>query len=161
MNITNHFHFLIKPRNEKEILDCLFPLKDLAGFQNLQGLDQQKLINTKINKQFSNFFNSYAKAFNKLFNRTGKLFRNSMKFKEINNEVYLKRLIHYIHMNPVIHGFVNNPDEWKYSSYQAFISNKKTMLERDEIILIYGNEKNFMEFHKQEVDVELLNELEF
>ena len=154
--MPNHFHFMIQIRDEKEIIDFFNPNKNLAGFENLQGLLQ-----AKINKQFSNFFNSYAKAYNKVFDRKGKLFRNSMKLKEVDNEGYLKKLIHYIHLNPVIHGFVEKPEEWKYSSFQAFTSGKNTMLERNDVISMFSGESGFIENHKHKVDLRLLDELEF
>ena len=45
--MPNHFHFAIRVRNQ-------------TGFENLSGL---------ISQQFSNLFNSYAKAFNKQHSR--------------------------------------------------------------------------------------------
>ncbi len=154
--MPNHFHFLIKFKTEEEIKGYFFPDKDLAGSENLQGFLQ-----TKINKQFSNFFNSYAKAFNKVYERQGKLFRNSMKLKEVTDDDYLRKLIHYIHYNPVLHGFTDDPADWRYSSYQGINGNKKSMLVLNEIMELFVDETEFKKYHKNHVDEKLLNELEF
>ena len=31
-----------------------------------------------------------------------------------------KKKLEYIHLNPVMAGFVNKPEDWKYSSAKAF-----------------------------------------
>lgn len=35
---------------------------------------------------------------------------------ELNNNVMLDQRLEYLHMNPVVAGFVNEPENWKYSS---------------------------------------------
>jgi len=42
----------------------------------------------------------------------------------IRNEQDLKNHIDYIHYNPVKHGYVQQPDEWKYSSIYQYIKNE-------------------------------------
>jgi REP element-mobilizing transposase RayT len=109
--MPNHFHFLVKIKSEEEIT-LFFKEKsennNQIGFENLSGL---------ISKQFSNLFNSYAKALNKQQNRTGSLFQRGFKRKEINSDLYLKELVLYIHCNAVHHGFVHYFEDWKYTSY--------------------------------------------
>ena len=39
----------------------------------------------------------------------------------IRNELDYSRHINYIHYNPVKHGYVSNPTEWKYSSIHRYI----------------------------------------
>lgn len=75
--MPNHFHFLLKVKNEQELYQALLKVKnnkqsDLSGFGNLTSLNSN--YSNFISKQFSNFFNSYAKAFNKRYKRRGNLF---------------------------------------------------------------------------------------
>ena len=140
--MPNHFHFMVQIRSKEEIRDYFRKHgKDLSGFQNLTGL---------VSKQFSNLLNSYTKAFNKKYNRRGKLFLNSLERKPIRKSTYFKRLIYYIHQNPVSHGFVENPGDWPYSSYSIILSQKQTQIKRDEILKWFGGKQNFQEFHRQE-----------
>ena len=51
--------------------------------------------------------------------RIGHLFNERYKPILIDNGLYLKVATAYVAMNPVNHGFVDNPDDWKWSSYRA------------------------------------------
>jgi putative transposase len=133
--LPNHFHFLIRVKKEA-ILKEFF---NLQGFKSLEDL---------ILQQFSNFFNGYAKAFNKQQNRKGSLFMHPFKRKQVTDITYLRKLIHYIHYNPVNHGFCNAAYNWKHSSYSVIISGTKTTLEREEVIGYFEELENFMYCHQ-------------
>jgi len=141
--LPNHFHFLVRIKEEIEIEECLKVKKDLTGFQNLSGL---------ISKQFSNLFNSYSKSFNRQQYRKGALFERPFKRRKIDNEKYLKNIIHYIHYNPVHHEFTDDLKEWKYSSYNSFFTKKKSLLKREEVIEWFDNLENFIFIHNKEAD---------
>ena len=96
----------------------------------------------------SNLFNSYSKAFNKKFNRQGSLFNQNFKRKKISTEQYLKQAIVYIHLNPVHHEFVENPKEWKYSSYNVFVSTKTSSIKKNEVVNLFDDLQNFRDYHK-------------
>jgi putative transposase len=134
--MPNHFHFLIRIRSEKE-LKTSFP--DYINSGTLEKF---------ISKQFSNFFSSYAQAFNKQNSRKGSLFIKNFKRKKINSENYLRKLVHYIHFNPVSAGLCAKPDQWKYSSYTGIIGNKPTLLLREEVLSWFQDSVNFLHVHK-------------
>ncbi|HKK81941.1 MAG TPA: hypothetical protein VJ909_06825, partial [Prolixibacteraceae bacterium] len=71
---------------------------------------------------------------------------------------YLKRLIIYIHQNPVHHGFCEHPVEYGWSSYLSCISMKPTKLMRNEVIGWFDNEANFKTKHNEKIDFEDLKE---
>tara|TARA_R110001599_G_scaffold144529_1_gene326187 strand:- start:3810 stop:4379 length:570 start_codon:yes stop_codon:yes gene_type:complete len=98
----------------------------------------------KISQSFSNFFNSYSKAINKKYKRSGSLFRDRFKRIRIEDEVYLKKLIIYINLNPIYHQFVKNINAHKHSSYLSLISDKSTLLKREEVISLFDNRENFI-----------------
>ena len=58
----------------------------------------------------------------------------------------------YIHNNPVKHGFCTSPNKWKYSSFNAIISNNKTKIEKDEVLSWFENKSNFIEYHQSNAD---------
>ena len=104
-----------------------------------------------VTQAFSNFFNSYAKAFNKENGRTGSLFEKHFKRIKLNDEEYLKQLILYVHLNPKHHLDLKF-EEYKYSSYLAFISNKETKIDRKEVLKLFGGIENFIFSHSQRSD---------
>lgn len=135
--MNNHFHFLIKVKTEEE---------------------GEKII-LKVEKCFSNLFNAYAKAFNKRYHRTGKLFEERFKRKKVEDDFYLTELIYYIHANPQKHNIMNDFREYKYYSYQIILSNKPTLLKREEVVDWFGGKSFFIECHQDKH--RLLNEANF
>ncbi|MCK4664331.1 MAG: hypothetical protein KAT68_15790 [Bacteroidales bacterium] len=78
------------------------------------------------------------------------MFLDNINRKHINSEKYFKKTIHYIHYNPVNHGFVNNINEWEYSSYNSILSDKSTLIKREEVIEWFDDINNFVFVHKSE-----------
>jgi len=141
--MPNHFHTLVRIHSE-EVLSGYFRDKlkkrgqDLTGFENLSGL---------ISQQFSNCYNAYAKAYNKKYKRSGSLFHRPFKSKEIESEAYLTTMVHYIHHNPIHHEFCDDYKDWKFSSYNAYLTVKPSQIQRDYILDWFGGINEFISFH--------------
>jgi putative transposase len=137
--MPNHFHFLVRIKSEEEI----------TTFFNQHGADKKhKPLHLLISQQFSNFFNSYAKAFNKTHRRKGSLFMHTYKRKLIDTQEYLLTLIHYIHSNPIEAKLSKSFTNWAYSSYPPLISNETTFLNTSEILSWFGGKANFIQLHQ-------------
>ena len=134
--MPNHFHFLIKIKSDAT-------LTALSGFKTLTG---QNLSN-KLSQQFSHLFNSYTQSFNKQHNRSGSLFARPFNRIKISSEEYLINIVNYIHQNPVTHNYVNEIDDWTYSSYTSFLNNKSTKVNIEEILNLFNDIDNFIYFH--------------
>ena len=151
--MPNHFHFLLKIRSEEEIEKIIEDWRykssiTLQGFETLEGLAKQEAISKFLTQQFSHLFNAYAQSFNKEHSRRGSLFMHPYKRKQVTDVKYLIKLIHYIHYNPVEAGLSGKPEDWKFSSYQAIISDKPTMINRKEVITFFDDRENFMHCHQ-------------
>jgi len=107
-------------------------------------------INEKIpfEKGIKNFFISYSKAINKRYNRVGSLFQGRYKASEITSDSYYTTIIRYIHQNPLVAGLIRNMEDYKYSSYNAYLSKKKSMLNRQEVLEWFGGLDGFINDHK-------------
>jgi REP element-mobilizing transposase RayT len=135
--LSNHFHLLIRTKDDVE--------------------------GRKISQHFSNLFNAYSKAINKKYNRTGSLFRDRFKRKEVTSEAYLKNLVVYINLNPIYHSLVSNISEIKHSSLTSLLSNKAKLLKRNEVLEYFNDRDNFLyhlEYKKIDFDSQF-NELIF
>jgi putative transposase len=145
--MPNHFHLLLRIKQEKEWPEANLPgLADPERRQNLEGLPQAS---QHLSLQFSRFFNSYTKAFNKTYNRKGSLFMKNFKRILVKDDRYLKKLVHYIHHNPVEAGLCNVVHEWPWSSYSPLIENKRSFLKSAEVITWFDDINNFKSFHKR------------
>ncbi|SEM53379.1 Transposase IS200 like [Chryseobacterium taichungense] len=133
--MPNHFHLLLRFKELKEIENEHFYLM----------------------KHFSNLLNGYAKAYNKRYNRKGSLFLDYIRRKRVDNKKYLLKLLHYIHNNPVNHGFIEDINDWKYSSYQSYINfSKESRIERKEMMQYFDTINEFVEYHKSNVEYDFL-----
>jgi putative transposase len=101
-------------------------------------------------RQFSNLFTAYARWFNIRYERTGSLLEHPFHRILVDSDVYLKRLINYIHHNPQHHGFVDDYRDWPFSSYSAVLSTGFTRVSRDAILVAYGGREAFVNSHAQD-----------
>ena len=139
--MKNHFHLLVQILPPNHV--------NPQGFENLEGFETTE---KRIIQQFSNLFNAYTKAINKRYHRTGSLFEHTFRRKKIDSVEYLKRVILYIHNNPVHHGFCEHPLEYPWSSYLTCISVKPTKLCRDTVIGWFDNDAGFRQWHNQKIE---------
>ena len=109
--LPNHFHFLVRIKKKEEI-------PEFVEVRNPEGARSPVRVGTPA-QQFSNLFNSYAQAINKRYHRHGGLFERPIKRKRIDNLVWLKRTILYIHNNPVHQGFCEHPLQYPWTSYRS------------------------------------------
>lgn len=140
--LPNHFHLLVRINDESDLLREAFP-----KFQTLEQLNAAN----GISKQFSNLFSSYSQAYNKKYKRQGSLFMKNFKRSAVGTDSYFSKIIHYIHANPVHHGFVTAIPHWRWSSYHSFFSNTPGKINREPILNWFGGKEGFVEFHQQPV----------
>ena len=99
----------------------------------------------KIRSRFlSHTLNSYSQYYNHRYKRRGTIYDSKVNRVKIEDELYLKRLICYIHNNPVKSGICNKPNEYKWSSYNAIISTNHSNVKRNEVIKLFVYIKNFI-----------------
>jgi putative transposase len=134
--LKNHFHILVYIKTDSEIN------KDQLSYRTVK---RPKVISAS--KQFSHFFNSYTQSINKRHNRTGSLFEKNFERKLVQSEDYFRRLIYYIHNNPVHHGFTNTIEEYPWSSFGSVLSPNSTKLERSRVIQLFDTVENFKHYH--------------
>lgn len=120
--MPNHFHFLVKIK---------------------EGADSKEVSNA-----FRLLFMSYTKAVNKATGREGSLFRHQFHRKLVDSEAYYTQLIPYIHANPVKDGFCKACEDWRYSSYNAFLASGATLVERQAVLPWFGGKEGFKQAHR-------------
>jgi REP element-mobilizing transposase RayT len=121
--LPNHFHFLIKIRDEET---------------NPQ----------KVSNQFRKLFISYARHINFQEKRVGCLLSKNFKRIEIKDEDYLKRIVLYIHFNPVKHGVHIDALSYYYSTLYQMKNNRMLTKEFLEIFEWFGGYEDFLESHR-------------
>ncbi len=119
--------------------------KFLAAVQNDQ------LVDDLIERQVNRFMVSYANAYNKMYARTGGLFQSPFRRSKIENESHLQQAIIYVHANAQKHGLVSDYRLYGHSSYHESLSGNSLFVQTAEVLIFFGDTKNFIEQHEKQV----------
>ena len=119
--IPNHYHLLIRVHDH--------------------------IIGKDFSLQFSKFILSYTNKTNLRALRKGNLFGKTFRRIRVDDDEYLKRLVFYINTNPESHGIISDFRNYRFSSYQALISDQPTLLSRLDVLNWFGNLKEFLDYH--------------
>ena len=139
--MPNHFHLAIS-------IPCVAELS--VRDKKFTGMSDEMAFK-RISKQLSNLLNSYTQSYNKSYCRMGSLFRQNMRWKPVDDEDGFCKLVHYIHCNPVHHGFVKNLEDWPYSSFSEYKSMQKSKRSENAVLKAFGGYDAFMRYHKQPI----------
>ena len=162
--ITNVYHVIIRGINRQDIFldkqDILKFIKELENTKEKYNYevyayafmnDHIHLIlhdkNENMSKAIQSLNVRYSAYYNKKYERTGHLFENRFKSKEIESIAYLKNVVRYIHKNPENAGL----EPYIWTSYREFVYKSK-IISPNTILKVFGNSKeeainNFEQFH--------------
>lgn len=161
--LDNHFHLLVRIRTDVEIFTHIQKVKEydrtVAQKQLLEMDKDERTVHKVLERQFKSLFTSYAMNFNKMWRRSGNLFYRPFKRRKVQNEGHFTHLIKYIHTNPVKHGLTNDFTSYPWSSYQAFLSDESTNLEKQEVFDWFGGKVPFLAFHQEYNHLEKISDL--
>ena len=143
--MSNHFHLVIKIKEESEIKS----FSELHLFEK-NGIELKSDRKPIPSYQFAHLFNTYSKAINKRYDRTGSLFEHPFERRVIDNEPYFYNSISYTHYNPVKAGIANTLTDYRWSSYNALISDKPTHVNRELVMAVFGDKDYFILYHGSE-----------
>jgi putative transposase len=90
--LFDHFHLIIQPTGESNFSDIMHSLKP-------------------------NFTREYKNLLGIPSSQTLKFWQKRFWDHVIRNDRDFENHLHYIHCNPVKHGYLKDPRDWKYSSY--------------------------------------------
>jgi len=65
--------------------------------------------------------NSFTRYFNSRYKRKGPLWEGRFKSVLVKDDAQFIHLTRYLHLNPTSSGLVENPEDWKYSSYKEYL----------------------------------------
>jgi len=157
--LRNHFHMVVRVKPKEEILESGKTLRvspvNTRRAQQSDSVKQEKDQSRKslgsqyISDQFSHFFNAYAKTINKAYGRSGSLFQHPFGRVPITSNRQFWNVVAYIHQNPQKHGFVEDFRDWKYSSYGVMLTEKPTVINRNEVMKWFGTTEDYLTLHSQ------------
>ncbi len=158
----NHLHLVLRIKDKEEIgflnpeykdsKNLTLKWKTYSG-NTKNNLNSEKLYKKPVpGKMIQHMFNAYAQWFNKRHKRWGPLLKRNYDKKLVDNAIYMKRLIIYVHNNPVKHGYCEHPIEYGWTSYLSLISIKPTKLSRERVLGWFDDKANFKAVHNNQND---------
>lgn len=107
------------------------------------------------------FAGRYAQYFNRRHKQRGHLFQDRFRSILIEDSDYLKRLVRYIHLNPVRASLVSEPQEYLWSSFCSYLGIKEiAWLTQNRILQKFGTtdlsaRQDMVRYTSQIIDAEL------
>lgn len=89
---------------------------------------------------------SYVFWYNSKYERVGNLFQDRYNSEPIENDAYLLCAVRYIHQNPLRAGNVKSVDEYKWSSYSAYLNNARNIIEKNPVLSMLQGDEGYIEF---------------
>jgi len=119
--MDNHFHLVVK---HPKLSDLMRSLKGFTADKTLEELHRDK------NKWKLDLFRYYRKKYK---STNYQVWQEGFHPQLISSNKMLAQKVEYLHYNPVKRGFVNNPEDWKYSSANNRYWDGSPIIELDEI----------------------------
>ena len=151
--LPNEFHLILKVK-ETYILNDKFreQLRSKKRINRSGIIDishnQILILAEIISEQFSHCFNSYAQAYNKVHKRKGALFRHNFERKKLPTHELILRAICNVHNLPVKNGLTLKMEKWKFSSYEAILKNKRSIIAREKALEIFESLEKLVSMHR-------------
>ena len=129
--MSNHLHLLIEPRA------------------------------SSLTKFVHAFASKYAQAFNRRHKRNGYLFQGRFRSIPVQDGLYLKRLIRYVHLNTIEAGLTLLPEDFPWSSHRTYLDlDSYTWLSTQRVLKKFGNDpaeaiKNLNGFLHRKVEAQI------
>ena len=106
-----------------------------------------------LDKFMQKFISRYVQLINIRHNRVGSLFQGRYQDRLVDVDSYALKLTQYIHLNPVIAGYVEKPQDYPWSSYANYRDNQASWIETNLVLEILGGAdkasfKQFEKFHQ-------------
>lgn len=100
-----------------------------------------KLNSDPLDKIMFSINNSFAHYYNKDNERTGHVFETRYQCKKVDSNAYLLWLLRYVHRNPIRIKMVNKLEDYKWSSHNLYMRNKKSLFNTEYILNIISSNK--------------------
>ena len=147
--MSNHIHFAVQTKDLEALTNAYCEkYTDRVIAANFVLGDKEAA--AFVSRSFGNLFSSYTQAYNKQQSRIGSLFIPNFKRKEIETPGYLGNVIHYIHSNPVHHGFAKKMMDWEFSSIHGYWMEKQTRLAKEKGLEAFEGIERFKAQHQRE-----------
>lgn len=128
--MPNHIHLIVNP------LECNISII----LMKLKGKCAKRIIDWLKEKNYSS---SLKKLAINIKGREYAVWQKDSSAIDLFSHKFLRQKLNYIHLNPVRAGLCENPAEWKWSSYRAYLPHKQGEVPVEMDLQAYWKEEDF------------------
>lgn len=120
--------------------------------------------NDQISGTMKGVATGYAMFFNIKYDRVGHVFQDRFRSEAVLDDRYLLAVTRYVHNNPVKAGLVDQPDQYRWSSYKDYLSPEGSEITDPSFVLgLFADNREkavlyFMEFSRKSDDTEYIDD---
>jgi hypothetical protein len=121
---------------------------------------KENVTGKELNNEFAILLRSYTRAINLQEERTGSLFQQKTKAKNVGECTLV--CFNYIHQNPMKAGITQRIEDWDHSSFNEYlgkVENPVTNIQLGQQIIGYETIKELYKLSYENIDPEKSNEL--
>ncbi|MCP4697148.1 MAG: transposase [Gammaproteobacteria bacterium] len=107
--MENHIHFIAAGKGQKNAVDNFKSFTAREILNHLESREERRLLH----------WLSICRE-DKRDNRKYQLWQAGTHPEELQNEAMMRQKVEYIHQNPVRRGYVDRPEDWRYSSARNY-----------------------------------------
>jgi predicted Zn-dependent peptidase len=149
-DVKNFFFKHYRPQNAILCVAGNITTEKVKELSEKSEFNKINILSIHLQKQFSHFFNIYAKELFLQKHRKDKLL-GAFNSKKLTDESEIRSTVTQIHMLALQEKLVSELTSWKYNSYNAMLSDKPTRLMRKEVIDIFESVDYFKRDHQEEL----------
>ncbi|MPW26890.1 transposase [Alkalibaculum sp. M08DMB] len=159
----NNENIFLEDEDKEKYIDLLRKMKEVTAI-NIYGyciMDSHLHLLVKEGEEYigdtmKRIGVSYVYWYNKKYKRKGHLFQDRYKSQVVENDIYLISLLRYIHQNPIKAKIVDKIEDYRWSSYNVYISKDKDNIVNKKKIITYfegkSEKESIKEFKKFMID---------
>lgn len=121
--MTNHIHLIVSTQGEESISDIFRDMKKYTSKRIRESMNSLELNESR------------REWMSRLFEEFGSIWQEWLHPVVLESANFTKQKLDYIHMNPVVAGYVWEPWEWRYSSAKDYMKNLPWLLRVEKIEL--------------------------
>jgi len=159
-NNRNYIYFQEKLQHHFNSLTDILAYCLMPNHFHLLTYIRQDIDTFKLNDSIAILLRSFARAINLQENRTGSLFQQKTKAKNVTQFGFV--CLNYIHQNPLRSGIIKKLEDWKFSSFNEYTGKSDLKLCNVELarkILLLPDEEGFYKLSYSTINEELIQKL--
>ncbi len=140
---------LADPDDKSEFLNLLQYYKVKCGYELYGYLfmdDHIHMIIKEGPRTISNIMKCIGVKFVAWYNarhaRDGRLFHDRFKSEPVEDDAYLRKVLRFIHQEPVRAGLATEVSRYEWSSYNAYLHGEQTLVDIERVLDFFGEDEN-------------------